>query len=159
LSKRIPLLRGVRGVLYKNMERRKIYPYNPKLTQVARNLRNNSTLSEVLLWNQLKGKKMLGYDFHRQKPILNYVMDFFCHELELAIEIDGNSHDLGYKIQLDIQMQKEIEGLGISFLRFADGDVKFDISNVLRSIEGWILDFEEKKKHTPDPSQEGNPFF
>jgi very-short-patch-repair endonuclease len=102
---------------------------------------------------------MLGYDFHRQKPILNYVMDFFCHELELAIEIDGNSHDLGYKIQLDIQMQKEIEGLGISFLRFADGDVKFDISNVLRSIEGWILDFEEKKKHTPDPSQEGNPFF
>jgi very-short-patch-repair endonuclease len=140
------------------MERRKIYPYNPKLTQIARNLRNNSTLSEVLLWNQLKGKKMLGYDFHRQKPILNYVMDFFCHELELAIEIDGNSHDLEYKIQLDIQRQKEIEGLGISFLRFADGDVKFDISNVLRLIEGWIFDFEEKKKHTPDPSQEGNLF-
>ena len=138
------------------MERRKIYPYNPKLTQIARNLRNNSTLSEVLLWNQLKGKKMLGYDFHRQKPVLNYVMDFFCHELELAIEIDGNSHDLEYKIQLDIQRQKEIEGLGISFLRFADGDVKFDISNVLRSIEGWILDFEEKNKHTPNPSQEGN---
>lgn len=140
------------------MERRKIYPYNPKLTQIARNLRNNSTLSEVLLWNQLKGKKMMGYDFHRQKPILNYVMDFFCHELELAIEIDGNSHDQEYKIQLDIVRQKEIEELGISFLRFNDGDVKFNINNVLRSIEGWVMNFEDKKKHTPDPSQEGNLF-
>ncbi|MFM9943949.1 MAG: endonuclease domain-containing protein [Bacteroidia bacterium] len=131
------------------MERRKIYPYNPKLSQIARNLRNNSTLSEVLLWNQLKGKKMMGYDFHRQKPILNYVMDFFCHELELAIEIDGNSHDLEYKIQLDIQRQGEIEKLGISFLRFDDGAIKFDMNNVLRSIEGFILDFEDQIKTHP----------
>ena len=131
------------------MERRKIYPYNPKLTQVARNLRNNSTLSEVLLWKQLKGKKMLGYDFHRQKPILNYVMDFFCHELELAIEIDGNCHDSEYKIQMDLERQKEIEKFGITFLRFDDGDVKFDINNVLRAIEGWIIDFEDKRKTHP----------
>ena len=92
---------------------------------------------------------MRGYDFHRQKPILNYVMDFFCHELELAIEIDGNSHDMDYKIQLDLERQKEIEKLGISFLRFDDSDIKFAMNNVLMSIEGWIMDFEDNKRTHP----------
>jgi len=51
------------------------------------------TLSEILLWQQIKGKKVLGYDFHRQKPIDEYVVDFYCPELKLVIEIDGDSHD------------------------------------------------------------------
>ncbi|MFM8833835.1 MAG: endonuclease domain-containing protein [Cytophagales bacterium] len=67
--------------------------YDPKLTARARELRNNSTLSEVLLWQELKGAKILGYDFHRQKPIDNFIVDFFCYDLMLAIEIDGSSHD------------------------------------------------------------------
>jgi very-short-patch-repair endonuclease len=75
------------------MNHRNIYHYNPKLKKRARQLRNNSTLSEVLLWNELKSGKMKGKDFHRQKPILNFIVDFFCPELELVIEIDGNSHD------------------------------------------------------------------
>jgi very-short-patch-repair endonuclease len=72
---------------------RNIYHYNPKLKERARHLRNNSTLSEVLLWNELKNGKMKGKDFHRQKPIINFIADFFCPELKLVIEIDGNSHD------------------------------------------------------------------
>jgi very-short-patch-repair endonuclease len=67
--------------------RRKIIPYNPKLKEYARQLRNNSTRSEIILWKYLKGKQMLGYDFHRQKPIDNYIVDFFCSELMLAIEL------------------------------------------------------------------------
>jgi very-short-patch-repair endonuclease len=74
------------------MKRRKIIPYNPKSKQLARNLRNNSTKSEIILWMRLKGIQMKGYDFHRQKPLDNYIADFFCHELMLAIEIDGYSH-------------------------------------------------------------------
>jgi very-short-patch-repair endonuclease len=74
------------------MNQRIIHHYHPKLKERARQLRNNSTLSEVLLWNELKNGKMKGKDFHRQKPIMNYIVDFFCHELALAIEIDGNSH-------------------------------------------------------------------
>ena len=66
--------------------------YNPKLKRVARMLRKNSTLSEVLLWNELKGKKLMGIDFHRQKPIGNYIVDFFSPELRLVIEIDGITH-------------------------------------------------------------------
>lgn len=121
----------------------KIY-YNPKLKALARNLRNNSTLSEVLLWEHLKGKRMKGYDFHRQKPIDNYIVDFFCNKLNLAIEIDGDSHD--YKFEEDQKRQKRLESLGIKFLRFDDIVVKKDINSVILGIEEWI---EEYEKHTP----------
>ncbi len=71
----------------------KIIPYNPELVPLARKLRNNSTLSEVLLWKRIRNKQLFGYDFDRQKPIGNYIVDLYCAELMLAIEIDGDSHD------------------------------------------------------------------
>jgi len=120
----------------KNKTMRKIIPYNPELTQLAKNLRNNSTLAEVLLWQHLKGKKMKGYDFHRQKPIGNYIVDFFCNGLMLAIEIDDISHN--EKIDQDIKRQKQMESFGINFLRFNDLDVKKNIEGVVMAIEEWI---------------------
>jgi very-short-patch-repair endonuclease len=74
------------------MEDRWIH-YNPRLKETARMLRKNMTLGEILLWKELKGKKLLGYDFHRQKPIDDYVFDFYCPMLKLIVEIDGDSHD------------------------------------------------------------------
>jgi len=82
---------------------------------------------------------MKGYGFHRQKPIGNYIVDFFCNELMLAIEIDGISHD--EKINKDIKRQKQIESFGISFLRFDDIDVKINIEGVVMMIEKWIDEF------------------
>ena len=70
----------------------KIIPYNPKLKRYARELRKTMTLSEVLLWKELKQKQILGYDFDRQRPIDEYIVDFYCKELNLAIEIDGITH-------------------------------------------------------------------
>jgi very-short-patch-repair endonuclease len=113
-----------------------IISYNPKLKELAKHLRKNCTLSEVLLWQQLKGKQMMGYSFHRQKPIQEYIVDFFCHELMLAIEIDGITHH--DKIAYDIQRQQEIELLGIHFLRFDDSDVKRNLAGVLEVIKMWI---------------------
>ncbi len=104
------------------MNRKKILSYNPQLKARARCLRQDSTLSEVLLWNHLKGKQMCGFDFDRQKPIDNYIVDFFCSELVLAIEIDGDSHD--DKGRYDEARQRQLESLGVSFLRFDDSDVK-----------------------------------
>ncbi len=124
------------------MARRKIIPYNPKLKEFARDLRNNSTLSEVLLWRKLKGSQMGGYDFHRQKPIDNYIVDFFCSELMLAIEIDGRSHD--YKVTGDRERQNKLESLGIHFLRFADYEVKKDMNAVLKVIEAKINELESQ---------------
>jgi very-short-patch-repair endonuclease len=68
--------------------RRKIIPYNSELVPLAKKLRHNSTLSEILLWQQLKKKQQLCYDFDRQRPIGNYIVDFYCKELQLALEID-----------------------------------------------------------------------
>ncbi len=119
-----------------SVKRRKTIPYNPALKEKARYLRNNSTLSEVLLWKYLKGKQMCGFDFHRQKPLDNYIVDFFCNELMPAIEIDGSSH-VG-KEKYDKIRQKRLENLGIKFLRFNDSDVKKNMNGVLKTIESWI---------------------
>jgi very-short-patch-repair endonuclease len=114
--------------------------YNPKLKALARGLRNNSTLSEVLLWNQLKARKMKGYQFMRQKPIGDYIMDFYCSRLRLVIEIDGESHVS--RSREDELRQHELESLGLSVLRFYDSDVKKNIDGVLRVIWDWIESFE-----------------
>ena len=94
---------------------RPIIPYNPKLKKLARELRQNMTLSEVLLWNQLKQAQMLGHDFDRQRPIDNYIVDFYCKDLRLAIEIDGASHDFEVVAENDIVRQERLEFLGVRF--------------------------------------------
>ena len=123
------------------MKRKRIFQYNSKLKERARYLRNNSTLSEVLLWRHLKGKQMLGFDFDRQKPIDNYIVDFFCNELMLAIEIDGDSHDS--KVEYDKNRQTKLESLGLHLLRFSDLDVKSNMEGVISTIENWILGDKE----------------
>lgn len=85
---------------------------------------------------------MEDYDFHRQKPIGNYIVDFFCEELMLAIEIDGVSHDEKY--YCDITRQRDIEKYGITFLRFQDIDVKKNLEGVLAAIKEWV----EEHNHT-----------
>jgi very-short-patch-repair endonuclease len=132
------------------MSRRKILPYNPELKSLAKDLRKNMTFSEVLLWNELKNKQMYGYDFDRQRPIGTFIVDFYCKELSLAIEIDGDTHLFRY--DYDDERQKELEKAGVNFLEFDDVEVKKDINNVLRVIKQWI----EKNKPTPAPSREGN---
>jgi very-short-patch-repair endonuclease len=128
------------------MPAKKIFPYNPKLKQSARELRKHSTLSEVLLWQQLKGKKMLSFDFDRQKPIGNYIVNFFCSDLMLAIEIDGASHSV--KGEQDVVRQKSLEEKGFHFLRFEDKAVKRDMKSVLDCIQRWIeMQINEKKNH------------
>jgi len=129
---------------FKEMKR-EIIPYNPKLKEYARNLRNNSTLSEAILWRYLKGKQ-LGYDFHRQKPIDNFIVDFYCNELKLAIEIDGITHN--FKMEKDKKRQLKIESYGINFLRFTEQEIRNNIEGVMSVIENWI------RTH-PCPSQEG----
>ena len=124
------------------MSKNKIIPYNPKLKNLARKLRTNSTLSEVLLWQNIKGKSY-GYEFHRQVPIDEFIVDFYCHELQLAIEIDGNTHD--YNFDVDDNRQRRLESFGISFVRFSDYDVKRNINDVLRALEFVIMEIEGKK--------------
>lgn len=125
------------------MARNTIIPYNPKLKVLARELRKNSTLGEVLLWGEIKSRK-LGYQFHRQVPIDKYIVDFYCHELMLAIEIDGMTHN--FKYDLDRDRQKKLEDFGVNFLRFQEKDVRSNLEGVVLTIREWIREYENKIK-------------
>ena len=128
------------------MNKPKVIPYNPKLVELAKHLRNNSTKSEVILWNYLKGKKMLGIDFTRQKPIDSYIVDFFCSKLMLAIEIDGYSHQLEEVYAKDVEKSIRLEELGIKLLRFQDVEVFQNIKGVLQVIENTILELSSAEE-------------
>jgi very-short-patch-repair endonuclease len=115
------------------MKRNKILPYDPALRGVARELRKNGTLGEVLLWRELRAKQ-LKCDFHRQVPIGHYIVDFYCHELKLAIEVDGSSHNHEDAFERDPERQRELEELGVTVLRFRERDVRQEIRGVVDAI-------------------------
>ena len=111
--------------------------YQARLKPFAKKLRKQGNLAEVILWNELKHNK-LGCRFLRQRPLGKYIVDFFCHALRLAIEIDGSTtHDI--KIEKDIARQKELEALGIKILRFRDSDIRYNLSGVIENIKTEIL--------------------
>jgi len=132
----------------------KIIPYNPNLKQLARKLRKNMTYGEVLLWNELKDDKLWGFDFDRQRCINNYIVDFYCKELMLAIEVDGMSHDNEEAFLKDIQRQNKLESFGVKFLRFTESEVKYDRVNVIIALEGKIIEIIKS-----DPSIKLPPDF
>lgn len=130
----------------------KILSYNPKLKLLARKLRKQGILSEVLLWKQIKSRS-LGVEFHRQVPIDNYIVDFFCHELMLAIEVDGNSHLADEVEANDKERQEKLEKLGVNFIRFGDIDVKQRINIVIWALENKI--HELQTANIPLPPSKG----
>ena len=111
--------------------------YQKHLKSYSQELRKAGNFSEVLLWNELKQNK-LGYRFLRQRPIGKYIVDFYCHSLNLVIEIDGMaSHN--DKVDADKARQRALESLGIKVLRFKDSDVRYNINSVVESIKSEIL--------------------
>ena len=124
--------------------KRQIIPYNPALKGLAKKLRQNMTFSEVKLWNELKNGKMMGYDFDRQRPIGNYIVDFYCKDLKLALEVDGITHLDERVILKDEIRQDELEMLGVNFLRFDALLIVNKVESVLKEIETWITENESR---------------
>jgi len=123
---------------------RKILPYNPNLKDRAKQLRQNMTFSEVKLWNEIKNGQLMGYDFDRQRPVGNYIVDFYCKDLLLALEVDGITHLDEKVIENDLLRQKELETAGVTFLRFDAMLIVNKVEAAVKEIERWILHFEEK---------------
>jgi very-short-patch-repair endonuclease len=124
--------------------KRRIIPYNANRNPFAKKLRSRMTFSEVKLWQELKHGKMLGYDFDRQRPIGNYIVDFYCKDLQLAIEVDGITHDSEKAVLRDKIRQDELEKFGVSFLRFDAMLVINDVEAALKEMAAWIEAYEEK---------------
>ena len=107
-------------------------------------LRKNATLGEVLLWKELRTKKMKGYQFNRQKPLGNYIVDFYCKPLKLVIEIDGRSHHFEEVMVKDVKRQAVLEEMGLHLLRFTEMDVRRNMMQVLISLETHIENLENE---------------
>lgn len=115
------------------------YGYNKNLKRYAQKLRKNSTEAEVRLWTELlRARSMRGYQFLRQRPVLNYIADFLCKELMLIIEVDGITHDDEQQWEKDLARQQALEDFGFAVLRFSDEEVMHDIDYVERTISEWI---------------------
>lgn len=132
------------------MPRNTILPYRNDLKTNARKLRKKSTISEMLLWQEIRRRQIEGFQFHRQVPMLDYIVDFYCHELMLAIEVDGKSHHSAQAKLYDQRRQTRLEEYGVKFLRFDDLRIKRDINNVLDELRRWI------KERAGVGSQHGN---
>lgn len=125
--------------------RRKIIPYQSHLKLLARKLRNDSTLGEILLWQEIKNKQLMGFDFHRQKPLLKYIVDFYCTELNLVIEIDGYSHEDEAQYEYDLNREAELKRYNLEIIRFTEQEVRKDMENVLRTLLAYIENYQARK--------------
>ena len=125
--------------------KRNLLAYNPQLKPLAKKLRGQMTFSEVKLWNELKGRKMLGYDFDRQRPIGAYIVDFYCKDLQLAIEVDGITHEEEKTITRDKIRQEELEAAGVAFIRLDALLVVNKVEAAVREIVDWIERYEQKQ--------------
>jgi len=113
--------------------------YNRKSENNKRKeLRNNATPAEKKLWFFLKGSRMLGYKFRRQFSVDCFIMDFYCTELKLAIEVDGGVHDSPEAQEYDIEREKYIMNYGVQFLRITNEEIYYNIEKVNNKIENHI---------------------
>ena len=113
--------------------------YNKNLQPYANRLRKEMTKAEVCLWKYvLRARKMKGFQFRRQRPVLQYIADFMCKELMLIIEVDGSIHQLEEIIKNDEVRQKVLEAAGFTVLRLTNDEVLKDIQSVYSYLEDWI---------------------
>ena len=120
-----------------------------KITEKGRrkSLRNNMPKAETVLWQKLKNKQRKGFKFRRQYSVNKYIVDFYCPELKLAVEVDGDSHYFDGNIESDKKRQEYIESKGIIFLRFTNNDIYKNLAEVLSTIEKYI----KKNENHPQP--------
>jgi len=113
-------------------------PYNKNLKQPSRQLRENMTDAEKHLWAKIRRKQLKGCQFYRQKPIGDYIVDFFCPRAKLVIEIDGSHHFVGKTIEYDRIRDDYLSSLGLRVLRFTNTEVLTHTDGVVEKIEEGI---------------------
>lgn len=96
------------------------------------------TLAEIILWSRLRSRKVDGYKFRRQQPILDYIVDFYCDELKLIIEADGEIHSLSDKSETDVKRNKLLKINGYHILRLTNSEIQTDINSAITKIKSFI---------------------
>jgi very-short-patch-repair endonuclease len=108
--------------------------YNhPKYKQRRKDLRVNQTNTEEILWKFIKNKQIKGKKFRRQHSVDNFILDFYCSENRLGVEVDGKVHDS--QKEYDVERTRILENLNIKILRFTNEEILNNIENVLKVLE------------------------
>ncbi len=128
----------------KELDKTMYFRTKPDTLEAARILRENMTNYEKLIWERLKGKQICGLRFRRQHPIDIFIVDFFCHEVRLVVEIDGEIHD--QQEEYDDGRSAEMEKFGIRVIRFTNSEVEKNIEVVINKIKKVV---DERIKSPP----------
>jgi len=121
--------------------------YNPKLKDPARALRTHLTDSEQILWSRLRRKQILGAQFYRQKPLDNYVVDFYAPSAQLIIEVDGSQHFAVAQAAYDQERTEYLESQGLRVLRFTNLEASRETEAVVEKIYGIVQKMEKSSPH------------
>jgi very-short-patch-repair endonuclease len=125
----------------KTIENTMYYNAPEFIIRLAKDLRANQTVAEIELWKIIGAKQIMGLHFRRQHPINMYIVDFYCHSIRLAIEIDGEIHRKKERQENDLNRTAELEKFDITVIRFSNKDVFDNIKRVKMQIERvcWVL--------------------
>jgi very-short-patch-repair endonuclease len=116
-----------------------VLPYNKNLKKFARELRQNQTEAETFLWLKLRKRQLKNCQFHRQRIICNYIVDFYCPSTKLVIEIDGGQHYLEPGLANDAVRDQHLADLGLSVMRVSAREVFDNTEGVLEAIYQQLL--------------------
>ena len=113
------------------------------LQLLARQMRKNPTAAELLLWKRLKNRQLNDVKFRRQHPLFQFIIDFYCHEYKLIIEIDGPIHD--FQLAKDHLRDQLFQQKGYTIIRFTNNEILNTIDNVISSIKEYITNHPSPK--------------
>ena len=119
---------------------------SPRLFQFARELRERETKAEELLWENLKMKRLDGFKFRRQHPLSRFIVDFYCHKMKLAIELDGGYHEKTEQREYDRMRTEHLTAIGVREIRFKNEEVEKGLEGVLEIIRQCL-----QAARTPGP--------
>jgi very-short-patch-repair endonuclease len=119
---------------------------DPQLLIFAKSMRHSSTNAEQLMWQLLRAKRFMNLKFRRQHVIASYIVDFYCHEIGLVIELDGSQHGTDDAIEYDAERTKFLEALGLRVVRYWNNEVLLETDDVLDDL--WKVCLGLKSKNT-----------
>ena len=128
-----------------------VLPYNKNLKELAKDLRKNMTVAEKCLWTRIR-LKSLGYMFFRQRPIGDYIADFYCPKAFLVVEVDGGQHFTKDETNNDRVRDEYLRSLELTVLRFSNSEVLGNTDKVVEKIYNFIKKATWKPLHEQTPS-------
>ncbi|MCC5906400.1 MAG: endonuclease domain-containing protein [Balneolaceae bacterium] len=120
----------------------------PHQFKYARQLRREMTDAEKVLWQHLRARRFLNLKFRRQHPLLEFIVDFYCHELRLVIEADGEYHNEADSKYYDKERTKEFKRYGVTVIRFTNEEIMNDIDGVLKKLKKTVITLKSTSPQT-----------